>query len=186
MLMPSDLSGMDTIAPSGKFWIAIPMDNASAPSILMEPLFLNHPAHTTPTAIPSGILCKVTARTSFVVFFKVVEGPSSVLSICVWGTTLSNKSKNNVPIQKPANAGIKDNFPIFSDCSMAGIKRLHIDAATITPAAKPARIFLVFTFSSLRITKTHAEPRVVPKKGSRIVIIRFLFIKSFSFTAWNR
>ena len=26
-----------------------------------------------------------------------------------------------------------------SDCSMAGISRLHIDAATITPAAKPAR-----------------------------------------------
>lgn len=73
--MPSDLSGMDTIAPSGKFWIAIPMDNASAPSILMEPLFLNHPAHTTPTAIPSGILCKVTARTSFVVFLKLWKVP---------------------------------------------------------------------------------------------------------------
>ena len=26
-----------------------------------------------------------------------------------------------------------------SDCSIAGINRLHIDAATITPAAKPAK-----------------------------------------------
>lgn len=52
---------------------------------------------------------------------------------------------------------------------MAGIRRLHIDAATITPAAKPARIFLVFTFSSLRIMKTHAEPRVVPKKAAELL-----------------
>ena len=31
LLIPSERSGMDMIAPSGKFWIAIPSDSASAP-----------------------------------------------------------------------------------------------------------------------------------------------------------
>ena len=36
-------------------------------------------------------------------------------------------------------AGMKDNFPIAEDFSIDGIKRLHMLAATITPAAKPVR-----------------------------------------------
>ena len=57
-----------------------------------------------------------------------------------------------------------------SDCSMAGISRLQIDAATITPAAKPARARCTETPSDFFIKNTQAAPSVVPKKGIMIPI----------------
>ena len=42
-----------------------------------------------------------------------------------------------MPSQNPMTAGTNDHFPMFAACSMAGIKRLQTEAATITPAAKP-------------------------------------------------
>ena len=65
--IPSARSGMETIAPSGKFWMAMPSDNASAPAAVMGTLPERYPAYTTPTAIPSGILCSVTASSIIVV-----------------------------------------------------------------------------------------------------------------------
>ena len=57
-----------------------------------------------------------------------------------------------------------------SDCSMAGINRLQMDAATITPAAKPARERCTRSPRDLFIKNTQAEPSVVPKKGIMIPI----------------
>ena len=75
-----------------------------------------------------------------------------------------------MPIQKPINAGRKDNLPMLSDCSIAGINRLQIDAATITPAAKPASERCTISLSDFFIKNTHAEPSVVPIKGISIPI----------------
>jgi hypothetical protein len=44
-------------------------------------------------------------------------------------------------MQKPTAAGTKANLPRADDISIEGISRLHTDAATITPAAKPESIF---------------------------------------------
>ena len=55
-----------------------------------------------------------------------------------------------------------------SDCSMAGISRLQMDAATITPAAKPARERCTRSLRDLFIKNTQAEPSAVPKKGIMI------------------
>ncbi len=68
--VPSARSGMEMMAPSGKFCRAMPRDRASVPAAVM-PLFPDiHPASTTPTAIPSGMLWRVTANTSMVVCFS--------------------------------------------------------------------------------------------------------------------
>ena len=48
--IPSALNGIDTIAPSGKFWIAIPRAKASAPKYVMELFSFNqlHRQHRLP------------------------------------------------------------------------------------------------------------------------------------------
>ena len=42
--IPFARSGMEMIAPSGKFWIAMPMDSASAPAVLIFALPARNPA----------------------------------------------------------------------------------------------------------------------------------------------
>ena len=42
-----------------------------------------------------------------------------------------------MPNQNPATAGITFAIPSDATCSMAGINKLQIDAATITPDANP-------------------------------------------------
>lgn len=69
---PPAWSGSEIIAPSGKFCIAIPTARANAPATVIPVLSEIAPTNVTPTAIPSGILCKVTARTS-IVFFERLE-----------------------------------------------------------------------------------------------------------------
>ena len=59
-------------------------------------------------------------------------------------------------------------MPMPSDCSMAGISRLQIDAATITPATKPASERRTKSPRDFFIKNTQAEPSVVPKKGIMI------------------
>ena len=53
-------------------------------------------------------------------------------------------------------------------CSMAGISRLQMDAATITPAAKPASERCTKSPKDFFIKNTQAAPSVVPKKGIMI------------------
>ena len=58
---------MEMIAPSGKFWMAMPSESASAPADVICVLPERQPAYTTSTAMPSGMLWSVTARTIIVV-----------------------------------------------------------------------------------------------------------------------
>ena len=149
--------------------MAIPMASAIAAVYPMPLCPDSIPANTTPTAIPSGMLWRVTAKTNIVVFFSFTFGPSAcTLFICKWGIVSSSKSKNKIPIQNPINAGKNENFPICDDCSIAGIIRLQIDAATITPAANPVKAFCTFTFNSPFINNTQDAPNDVPKKGIKI------------------
>ena len=77
MLIPSARSGMEMMAPSGKFWMAMPSDKASAPAAVIWALPDRYPAYTTPTARPSGMLCSVTASTIMVVRSSWLFGPSA-------------------------------------------------------------------------------------------------------------
>ena len=70
-------------------------------------------------------------------------------------------------------------MPMPSDCSMAGISRLQMDAATITPAAKPARARCTKLPRDFFIKNTQAEPSAVPKKG--IMIPRKVSIRLTAF-----
>ena len=66
-LLPSAFKGIDTIAPSGIFCMAIPTDIVKA-AIAVIPMSPDRkPDSTTPTAIPSGRLWMVTASESIVV-----------------------------------------------------------------------------------------------------------------------
>jgi len=77
---------METARPSGQFWIPMPMASASAP-VTVEP---SRPAaaapKATPTARPSGMLCKVIASTSSVVRRQLVWMPSA-FSVAIPGWT---------------------------------------------------------------------------------------------------
>ena len=55
--------------------------------------------------------------------------------------------------------------PVGADISMAGIKSDHIEAATITPAAKPNRALFIEGFILSLMKKTHAAPNTVPITG---------------------
>ena len=69
-LLPAARIGIEIMAPSGMFCMAMPNDTemAAAKDMCEEPF--SAPANTTPTAIPSGRLCMVTARASMAVFDK--------------------------------------------------------------------------------------------------------------------
>mgnify|MGYP007103708659 CR=1 FL=1 len=71
-------------------------------------------------------------------------------------------------------------MPMPSDCSMAGISRLQIEAATITPAAKPARARRTRSPRDFFIKNTQAEPSVVPKKGIMIPKKVSIYLTAFA------
>ena len=67
---PEDASGIDIIAPSGRFCMAIPIERVRALSIgITFPNIAD--AVATPTQIPSGMLWRVTAN----IIFFVVSSP---------------------------------------------------------------------------------------------------------------
>ena len=74
-LFPSLRSGMEIMAPSGMFCMAIPNERAHAPAVLKSDA--TAPAMATPTAIPSGKLCIVTANANIVVRERWLRGPST-------------------------------------------------------------------------------------------------------------
>ena len=69
-----------------------------------------------------------------------------------------------MPAHSPTTAGTKASCPMASDCSMAGIRRLQTDAATMTPAAKPKNTFCVLWESSFRKKNTMAAPVIEAKR----------------------
>ena len=122
-----------------------------------------------------------------VVRARWLRGPSgSSVFMWRWGITTSSSSRNRIPAQKPTTAGTKAKFPSPALSSRAGIKRLQMDAATMTPAAKPVSPRWTFRWSCSFIKYTQPAPRLVPAKGIRIpfqtsglIIIHLLQIKSF-------
>lgn len=93
-------------APSGKFWIPIPRASARAPDrAAPSPACWAARAKDRPTAIPSGMLCSVTANTSMVLFFQSPLGPSGFCaSRCRWGISRSNANRKPMPKINPAAA----------------------------------------------------------------------------------
>ena len=155
------MSGNDTIAPSGKFWSAMPSESANASAALTTPPAVI-PANTTPTAIPSGILWSVTARVSIVVRLSFACGPSVCSeALCRCGTVLSISKRNAMPAKKPSDA--KNGEP--SDWFMAGRSSENTDALIIMPLAKPESALSVVAEIVFFRKKTHAAPAVVPKNG---------------------
>ena len=118
--------------------------------------------------------------TSMVERRQLLLGPSgSLWSMCWWGTLLSSRSRKSIPTATPAAAGINASFPISADMSMAGMRRDHTEAATMTPEANPKSTFWTRGgILSLRIRKTQAAPSVVPKNGIRIPISTLLIYSS--------
>ena len=153
MLKPSLLRGIDIIAPSGKFWIAIPIERAIAEARVTALASFITAAKTIPIAIPSGMLWITTDNTSFVVLLSLyfLVPSSFLLLICICGTILSKENKNKIPTSTPTAAGINDNFPIFWDISIEGIINDHTAAAIITPDANPRSILLTILFISFFI-----------------------------------
>ena len=100
--------GREMMAPSGKFCMAIPRDSAMAEARVMLPSWLSMPANTTPTAIPSGMLWRVTARTSMVVLGSAHRRPSGASwSEWRWGMRRSSASRKAIPSKKQRTAGKK-------------------------------------------------------------------------------
>ena len=164
-LLPSSRSGTEIIAPSGMFWIAIPIDNANAPAMVRSVLPLSTPPKTTPTAIPSGMLCSATARIIFIERGRRERGPSGALSSMCWcGMIVSRNSRKQTPAANPVSTGHVLPMP-SPTCSNAGCNSDQKLAATITPDANPSIALFVFSVIPLRIISTIAAPSAVPKKG---------------------
>lgn len=146
LFVPLDASDTETIAPSGKFWIAIPIARAIANEIGTD-VDVVALANTIPTAIPSGKLCSATANDVIVDLFKLHLGPSdSSLLQCVCGIILSKIIKNATPSQIPTKTGINPSLFKLVDVSNAGTIKLQNEAAIITPAAKPENAFKMVLF----------------------------------------
>jgi len=80
---------------------------------------------------------------------------------CKWGIRRSSPYKKTMPMIKPPAAGIQPVCPEASASSMAGIRRLQTEAAIMTPAAKPKRIFCVLPLIARRNKNTIAAPATV-------------------------
>ena len=164
-LLPSLRSGRDIMAPSGMFCIAIPIESANALAMVRSPFPLKTPPKTTPTAMPSGMLCRATARIIFIERGRRERGPSGRLSsTCWWGMTVSSISRKHMPAANPASTGHV--LPIPSPtCSSAGCSNDQKLAATITPDAKPSIALFVRSVIPLRSMNTIDAPSAVPRKG---------------------
>ena len=146
--------------------MAMPTDKASAADSVTSAVPTMAPAKTTPTAMPSGMLCNVTANANMVVFFKRDFSPSgSSVSMCRCGITVSNSSKKPMPAKKPMAAGHHGCAEVAALISMLGISRDHTEAANMTPEANPNSNLLSDSCSFSFSKKTMAAPKVVPANG---------------------
>ncbi len=138
---------------------------ASDPDMLGSTPLAIISAITTPTAIPSGKLCIVTANANICDRERCDFGPSGVAeSICWWGVNVSTASRNAIPSAKPTAAGTTRQAP-SPLISMLGMSNDHTPAAIMTPEAKPNKAFSVSRGISPRIKNTKADPSVVPSTG---------------------
>lgn len=138
---PSSFNGREMAAPSGMFCRPIPIPKASALAMVVAIVSLAIPK-VNPTAIPSGILCSVTAINNMVLLFKDELIPSGEeLPGWRWGRSVSNSHKKQPPNRNPPAAGIHAVLPFSSAISIAGINSDQIEAAIMIPAANPINTF---------------------------------------------
>ena len=169
-------------APSGKFCSPMPKHSAIAPaSVTLDEPPPAASAQARPTAMPSGMLCSVTASTSSVVRLKLVCTPSASLEPgCRWGIKASSTIRNNAPSAKPPAAGSHPGTPCSPAISMEGISRLHTLAAIITPAANPRNTRWNEGLISFLNRNTTAAPAAVIKKvkpvPSAASVSAFIFV----------
>ena len=96
-LFPAARMGMEMMAPSGMFWIAIPSETAIAALMESPAVPCDAPARTTPTAMPSGRLWIVTARANIAVRESLERGPSGVFAPtckCGVSSSIAKKEEN--------------------------------------------------------------------------------------------
>ena len=186
-LLPSLRSGTEMIAPSGMFCIAIPIESANAPARVRSVSPLSTPPNTTPTAMPSGMLCRATARIIFIERGRRELGPSEPQSsTCWWGMTVSSSSRKHTPAAKPASTGHVLPMP-SPTCSSAGCSSDQKLAATITPDAKPSIELFVLSLMPLRIISTIAAPSAVPKKGIvSPIIVSIIILSEFLLRSYKK
>ena len=174
-LMPSERKGSAMIAPSGIFCIAIPKARAAADVSVMPASPASAPATTAPTAMPSGMLCSVTASISFCLRPSFDFGPSAVSDDRCWcGTKVSSISKNKMPMIKPTDAGSQLSLSKCAESSIEGIMSDHTEAATITPAAKPRSVVCRRCEGLRRAKSTVEAPTIVPTRGIRSIVVMFI------------
>ena len=165
-------NGNETAIPSGKFWSPIPTASATAPPMLASGSPAATPPNNTPTANPSGMLCRVMAKTNSMVLFNLVWTPS-VFSCgkfkCKCGRNLSSANKNNAPIANPAAAGKAFVNPSPGLISMAGASSDQKLAAIITPPVNPSIPSRALRFKSFT-TKTNEAPSAVTNQVNVVAI----------------
>ena len=76
--------------------MAMPMDKASAPAAVICGLPATKPAYITPTAMPSGMLCSVTASTSIVVREKPLSAQQLSAALTEKGIRLDRKQLGRI------------------------------------------------------------------------------------------
>gem|GEM_PF-2395455 len=164
--MPSWRSGSEIAAPSGKFCMPMPAASAIAEAYAAGfPACCAASANDSPTAIPSGILCNVTAITSKEVRFIDEDMPSVFfMPGCRCGISRSSTYKNTMPRINPPAAASHPVCPPASASSIAGISRLHTEAAIMTPAANPRNTFCTLPLMVLLKRNTIAAPSAVIEK----------------------
>lgn len=82
-----------------------------------------------------------------------------------WGSRASMASRKAMPRTDPPAAGTHPTMPMASASSMAGIRRLHMLAAIITPAANPRKIRWTVGSGRLRKKNTVAAPQGGEQSG---------------------
>ena len=75
-------------------------------------------------------------------------------------------SNTPMPARKPTAAGIQGMIPCSAAMSIAGLIKLHTDAAIITPAAKPKSAFWNKVLICFFMKNARADPSVVPARGT--------------------
>ena len=147
--------------PSGKFCKPMPSISVTAPAKPISGAAVAAPK-ATPTASPSGILCRVMASTSSTLRDRCVGVPSSKPSSgCRCGNRISRRRNTTAPPRKPRATGTKHHTPQPGRAiSSAGSSSDQNEAASITPAATPSMISRVRRENS-RGEKTAAAPKDV-------------------------
>ena len=170
-LHPSRRKGRDTAAPSGKFCKPMPTATLTAPIRASGLYPFCKAPKATPTARPSGILCRVMESTSRITrFFPPVSTcPSARL------TSLSEPQRNRAPIRNPTVATSQAGSPgSLSAWAMAGSSNDQKLAAIMTPAEKPSIRFSVFSLGEEKNTTVAAPKAVtsqVPKVAAKAIQI---------------